>query len=405
MASREPIDAAAAPLRQVTVGGHAMRVFVETPELVDAMVDDIRRARRRVWLECYIFAADEVGRAVAAALEERARAGLDVRVLYDAVGSQFTPAWFFASLASAGVEVHAFHSLWDGLRRFRFLWTLNRRNHRKLLVVDDEVAYFGGMNVSTMGVPPAPRPRAGKTLKPPTLPGRGSGGWRDIHLRMAGPQQAAVSDSFQRSWRRAHGEPVRRRRRSYRRGILAMRPDTVLFFDSGPGRKYTRAGRVFSRLLRQATTSVDLTMAYFVPVGRVLRALLSARRRGVAIRIVVPSQSDVALVQWATRHLYRGLLRRGFEIYERQFRMLHSKLVVVDHEWTVVGSANLDARSLYFNHEFLAVVRSQDLARLMEEIVAEELRQSEQVTRETVAARPWYQRWLARAAYLLRWWL
>jgi len=397
MATPEPLDASAGALiRRATVGRNELQVFVETPELATAMLADIRAAKKRVWLECYIFAADEIGRAVAGALEERARAGLDVRVLYDAVGSQFTPAWFFASMGTAGVQVHGFHSLWEGLRRFRFLWTLNRRNHRKLLVIDDEIGYFGGMNVSATGDPPTPRSKAASS---------GGGSWRDVHLRLVGPDQMAIVDSFSRSWRRAHGENIRRRRRSYRRGILSPRPEAVLFYDSGPGKRFTRAARVFARVLRKAQSSIDISMAYFVPVGRVLRAILGARRRGTAIRVVIPSRSDVPLVEWATRHLYRGLLRRGFQLYERQIRMLHSKLLVVDREWTVIGSANLDARSLYFNLEFIAVIRSREFAQLMVEIIDEEIDQSEQITKEKHANQPWWQRTLAAGAYLLRWWL
>ncbi|MBX3411830.1 MAG: hypothetical protein KF708_03865 [Pirellulales bacterium] len=397
MATEEPLDIiAGAPIRRVTVGRNELRVFVETPELAAAMMADIRAARHRVWLECYIFTSDDVGRAVAAALEDRARAGLDVRVLYDAVGSQFTPAWFFASMAAAGVQVHGFHSLWEGLRRFRFLWTLNRRNHRKLLVIDDRVGYFGGMNVSATGDPPTPRSRAASS---------GGGSWRDVHLRLEGSDQAAIADSFSRSWRRAHGEPIRQRRRSYRRGAISARPEAILFYDSGPGKRFTRAGRVFARVLRNGRTSIDISMAYFVPVGRVLRALLAARRHGAQIRIVVPSRSDVPLVEWATRHLYRGLLRRGFLLFERQIRMLHSKVIVVDQEWTVIGSANLDARSLYFNLEFVAIIRSPEFARLMVEIIDEEIGQSERVTKEKLDALPWWKRTLAAGAYLLRWWL
>jgi len=397
MANPDPLDVSAdATPRRATVGRNELQIFVETPELAAAMLADIRAARRRVWLECYIFTADEVGRAVAAALEERARAGLDVRVIYDAVGSQFTPAWFFASLAAAGVQVHGFHSLWEGLRRFRFLWTLNRRNHRKLLVIDEEVGYFGGMNVSATGDPPTPKGSA---------PSSGGGSWRDVHVRLAGPDQVAIADSYARSWRRAHGEKVRRRRRSYRRGILSLRHDAILFFDSGPGARFTRVARVFARVLRQASSSIDISMAYFVPVGRVLRAILRAKRKGAAIRVVIPSHSDVPMVEWAARHLYRGLLRRGFTLYERQIRMLHSKLIVVDREWTVVGSANLDARSLYFNFEFIAVIRSKELARLMVGIIDEEIAQSERITKEKLTAWPWWHRWLAQAAYQLRWWL
>src|SRR5438477_12324723 len=142
-----PPDNLATPVR-VDVAGHDLTLFVESPPLFAAMLDDLRAARRRIWLETYIIFDDSVGRGIAEVLKEKARAGLDVRLHYDAVGSLTTPYRFFRDLQNAGVRVHAFHSFWEALWRFRFLRVLNRRNHRKLLVIDDRVAYFGGMNVA-----------------------------------------------------------------------------------------------------------------------------------------------------------------------------------------------------------------------------------------------------------------
>src|SRR5207245_4576415 len=138
------------------------------------------------------------------------------------------------------------------------------------------------------------------------------------------------------------GKKVPRRSRSYRKGQLATAAESIQFFDSGPGPKHTRALRVFHRLLSMARKRITLSMAYFLPVGRVLRALLRAHRRGVFIRVVVPAQSDVPVVQRATRCLYGRLLRRRFHIYERQVHMLHSKVMVVDDEGSVLGSCTLD---------------------------------------------------------------
>lgn len=391
-------EASARPANEpvtVTVAGHALTLFVETWPLIEAMVCDIRAARTRVWLETYLFHDDAAGQVVAETLKERAAAGVQVRVLYDAIGSKDTGWGFFRALERAGVQVHAFHSLREALWKFSFLPILNRRNHRKLLVLDDRIAYFGGMNIvdTTLGLVVSPR----------TLPI--SGGWRDVHLRLDGPQQGEVAESFERSWRRAHGEPIARRPRSYRRGQLAAGEESIQFFDSGPGLKHSRAARLFARLLRTAKRSVTFSMAYFLPVGGVLGELLRAPRRGVAVRVVVPGESDVPLVQYASRHLYARLLRRRIRVYERQASMLHSKVMMVDGAWVVVGSCNLDARSLYFNFEFLAVIHARVLARALRRVIGEEIAHSTRITLESLRERSWWRWFVNGLAWSLRWWL
>jgi cardiolipin synthase len=380
----------------VEVAGHELVLFVESPPLIAAMMRDIHSAQKRVWVESYIFLNDSAGITIAEALKERARAGVDVRVLYDAIGSQTTPSAFFRDLEQAGVQVHAFHSIGEALRRFTVFRTLNRRDHRKLMVLDDRVAYFGGMNL----VDPS---HAAVVEQAEALPS--SSGWRDVHVRLTGPQQAEVAESFERSWRRAHGQEIEPRPRAYRRGLLAKGEESIQFFDSGPGIKHTRASRVFTRLIQTAQRSLTLSMAYFLPVGRVLTELLRAHRRGVFIRVVVPGQSDVPVVQYATRYLYRKLLRRRFHIYERQVNMLHSKVMVVDDEWSVLGSCNFDARSFWINLEFFAVIHSKNLARVLTEIVRYEIAHSRRITQHECAQQRWGYRVLDRLAWSLRWWL
>jgi cardiolipin synthase len=381
--------------RTVTVAGHELTLFMESPPMADALVADIRSARVRVWVEVYMILDDAVGQAVADALKERARAGLDVRLLYDFIGSYTTPASFFEELAEAGVEVHAFHSVWEAFWRFSPARLLNRRDHRKLAVIDDRVAYFGGMNLVDQ--------RRTFTEPPQDLPA--SSGWRDVHVRLQGPQQAEIAESFERSWRRAHGEEIPRRTRAYRRAVLAPGEESVQFFDSGPGLRHSRAGRVFTRLLNRAAHTVLLSMAYFVPVGRVRRALVRAHRRGVFIQVVVPGESDVAVVQNASRHLYGRLLRRRFHLYERKFQMLHSKVMVVDGQWSVLGSCNFDARSFWINLEFLAVIHSRTLAKALQEVIRYEIAHSRRITLRETRQRSRWRRFVDRLAWSLRWWL
>jgi cardiolipin synthase len=358
------------------------------------MIDDIRTARERVWVEIYIFIDDRLGRQIAEALKERARAGVEVRVLYDAIGSQGASSQFFREMAESGVQVHAFHTFWEALWRMSIFQVLNRRDHRKLLVIDDRVCYFGGMNLfdqsSAAGIE-----QAG------SFPG--SAGWRDVHVRLVGPKQAEVAESFERAWRRAHGQRVKRRPLYYGKALLDPGDESIQFFDSGPGMTHTRAARVFRQLFNLARRSILMSMAYFLPIGLVLRDLLRAHRRGVGIRVVVPGQSDVPLVQCATRYLYGQLLRRRLHIYERQENMLHSKVMVVDDQWTLLGSSNLDPRSLWINLEFLAVVHSRALARAMKHIILFEIERSRRIRLAESVKRSWWCKLLDRVAWSFGW--
>jgi cardiolipin synthase len=362
------------------------------------MISDIRDARSRVWLETYIFLADAAGLAIADALMERAQAGVDVRVLYDAVGSYTTAEAFFDALRRAGVQVHAYHSIGESLGRFSFMQVLNRRDHRKILVVDDCAAYFGGMNIVDQS-----RAKTIAEAQANSLPA--SAGWRDVHVRLAGRHQKSIAAAFDRLWQRAK---LRRRPGWPRwpvREMLAESGDGIYFFDSRPGWRFRTPLRVLLPLIRRARHSVTISMAYFLPHAKLLRALYRARRRGVAVRIIVPAQNDVRLVQWATRHIYGSLLRHGIDVFERREQMLHSKVMVIDGRWTVAGSCNLDSRSLHWNLEFFSVTRSRAMAAAIEGICAFEIANSRQVKPNDHVQRRWWQCLLHRAAYALRIWL
>ncbi|HEX3657304.1 MAG TPA: phospholipase D-like domain-containing protein [Pirellulales bacterium] len=380
------------------VNGHQLQIFAEFSPLLTSILADVQAARRRIWVESYIFAADPAGAALSEALKAKARAGLDVRVVYDAVGCMSTPAAFFAEMVAAGVRVHGFHKVSDALWRLpRFFQIFNRRNHRKLLVVDDHVAYFGGMNLvdhggsfaATLGHVPA------ANQLPP---------WRDVHVRLVGPQQALVVQAMQALWNRLTGlragpSPWSRRR------MLRSRRDGLYLFDCSPGLKNRRAARVLVPLVRKARRSITISVAYFIPEGPVFRALLRARRRGVKVRVLVPAISDVPPAHWACRHCYDRLVSAGIRLYERQDLMLHSKVLVIDDQWSVIGSCNLDPRSLQWNLEFVGVVRSAAVARVLTRICAYELRCSRRVTDEHCRRRTWWQRLRDWLAWSFRRWL
>lgn len=393
-----PEDAQASDPLPLEVAGQSLQLFVESPPLIAAMIRDIRAARTRVWMESYIFADDAAGTAVAAALVERAQAGLDVRLIVDGWGSFATPNAFFKRLRAGGVRVHLYHAISEAFGKLRMLEVLNQRNHRKLLIVDDDIAYFGGMNiVDQSGI------HSTEDAKRRHLPA--SAGWRDVHVRMVGSQQAEIAVVCERLWRRVLHEHLDPLPPISIDPLLHSTQEDISFFGTRPAFKPYRPQRVFVPLIRAAKREIIVSMAYFVPLGRVLRELNRARKRGVRVRIVVPGSSDVRPVQWAARHFYEYLLKRGYRIYERRELMLHSKALVVDRRWSVIGSCNLDARSLWMNLEFLAVSNSPALARALEEICLEEMRNSVRVTADMCRSRTWTQRTLHRLAWSMRKWL
>jgi len=303
-----------------------------------AMFDSVDRGRNSIFLEMYCFAADDTGREYRNRLAAAAKRGVRVMVLVDAWGSWTTPETFWAPLRDAGAEVRLFHPIRRGLFPFR--------NHRKLLLVDDAIAWLGGMNV-------ADEYHAGRTGEPP---------WRDFLLGVEGPDAARLHRSFLRMWVLAERRLLFRaffRRRAPREGDLPE--GRVSFIASGPGETARLALQTHREVIRNARVSVDLAMGYFFPPGRILRELRRAVGRGVRVRLLVTRRTDVPAMRWAARGLYGRLLRAGIEVFEYLPAILHAKLSVAD-DTLLVGSANLDLRSDRLNHELTAVVRDPALA-------------------------------------------
>lgn len=378
----------------VQAAGHHFWFFLDTTAMLRSLARDLAQAKSRAYVETYIFADDALTAPIAGALADRARAGIDVRVIYDAFGSMTTPQAFFDALLQAGAMVHAHHSLFEALRGLSPLWILNHRDHKKLVVIDDEWAYFGGMNL----LDTRPSRRDAKNTS--------ESGWRDLHVRMSGPQVARVAESFMGSWRRAKKLPAERPSRlNFPSKLWHVPGEALRFVDSRPGLRFTRANRVFRRLLSRAQNEMWIVMAYFLPPWGIWRAIIRSRRRGCKVQVVVPRESDVRLVRWACRYMYRKLLRNNILVFERRGQMLHTKAVVVDREWTVLGSPNLDTRSLFLNYEFLAIVRSRTFADAVRAICQEEIAASDRITTEDYPRLSLLQRFLDRVAYFFRSWL
>jgi cardiolipin synthase len=361
--------------------GNQLELFVEGESATLSMLAAIDGARHEVLLESYIFVDDDTGRRFACALRAAAARGVRVCVLADAVGSFSTAGGFWQDLREAGVEAHLFHRL------FPELWWHPFRDHRKILVVDRQVAFTGGMNIADE--------YSAFTLRKKRLP---PGTMRDTHARLTGPSVWDLVPVFAESWERAGGKTLLASG-SPPRGSGGAR---VLVLDSRPGRGHQETSSALAALVAAARESVWLTNAYFAP-GHSAVAILgyAARRRGLDVRLLLPGKTDVAIVRHAGHGWYSRLLRKGVRIFEYQRTLLHAKTMVVDGYASLVGSTNLDFRSFRFNAECNLVVLDAGVGAAMRGAFETDLADSEEIRLPSWKRRGNLHRFLDRTAGML----
>lgn len=354
--------------------GDIIDLFVDGDELYDAMCRSIGGARRSVYLETYILAWDEVGRPLLEAMAAAARRGLDVRLHVDAFGSLFLfPRAAERWLESQGVKVRRFHR-W----RWRDPLRYNRRNHRKLLVVDGREAYVGGFNLH----------------KECSRRHYGAACWRDTHVRLHGALATQAEELFRNFW-----DGKRRRRIPFelpeRHALLAT--------DDLYGSRRIRF--VLDKLMDGARDRIWVTNPYFVPSRHVQRKLIRAAKRGVDVRVLVPGKSDFLPARWASHAAYASLLAGGVRIFEYLPRVLHAKTVIADQEWSMVGTSNLDYRSFFLNYEINLISREPSLCRALHGQFLADLAESEEIFPDKWSRRPWLHYPLEAVGWLARRWL
>lgn len=366
--------------------GNRLELLLDNEVAFRSKAEAVKGAQRSVWAEYYILEDDATGRAFVADLAERARAGCDVRLLYDAVGSSRVPEESLEGLRAAGGKTEAFLPM-NPLRK---RWSANLRNHRKLLVVDERIGFTGGMNVGDEYA-------RGTSI----TTGSGSGGrnhpWHDAHLRIEGPAVFDLATVFAEDWTFASGERL----------VPSSVPmpftggSVVAILPSGPDQAANANAHVYFSALSGALERCWLTTPYFVPDEPTVQALCNAAYRGIDVRVVVPAESDVPVAQAAGRFFYGNLLRSGVRIFEYQPAVLHAKTVVVDGSWALVGSANLDFRSFSLNFELGALVFDRAFAALLEERFTKDLADSRPVTLAEVEGRGFSERLQLGLARLL----
>ena len=365
----------------------------------------IGAAQREILLEMYWFDSDATGQRFAAALSERARAGVHVCLLYDAIGSLGSDRAMFHAMTASGVHVRQFHPIAPWRRAFR-ISRVFRRDHRKLLVVDAEVAWIGGINITDHQ---APRDAGGD-------------GWRDDCARFRGPVVAQARRLFLDLWQRrggplpidapppppptlaeqarAHVQHAARVLLRGRRGDSVLSaPIQLLAHPVSSTRRNLR--RVYLFHIRGAVRTILIQNAYFLPDPRVRRALERAAARGVEVRVILPRISDVHAVEKASQAIYGPLLRAGVHIHEWVGPMMHAKTALIDG-WATTGSFNLDHRSLRFNLELNIASTLPAFTEALEASVRRDLAASPAVDPEVWARRGWWPRFVSWLYYQFR---
>jgi cardiolipin synthase len=338
-----------------TVGAHEVTLLRNGRELFPSMLDELADAKKTVALEMYWIEDDDVGRTFRAALAECAARGVDVRVVVDGFGSAKLPRDFFDVARRAGVRVRTFRPLFMALEPLRPRGVL-ARDHRKVLVVDDRVAFVGGVNLCSTWSPI----------------GLGGADWRDTAVRVEGPELPAhLRALFDASWARASGARERGHdaadvwtAEGGRIGVLANTPEL---------RRRRKIRQAYLWGLRRAQKSVDITCAYFAPRRVFLRALRQAIRRGVRVRLLLPLESDVWLADVLASSWVRVLSAMGAEVYGYAGSVLHAKSAIFDARWVTVGSHNLDALSWAYNLECNVFVEDEGFGRDATEQFEEDL--------------------------------
>jgi cardiolipin synthase len=336
-----------------------VEVLKNAREFYPAELEAIKAAERSIQLEFYEFRAGDVGDRMLRALTERARAGVAVHVVVDAIGSFGTADSTFAELRQAGGEMFWYHPM-----RLRNIPYVDRRTHRKLLVVDGEVGFIGGAGIADHWL-------CQNKQGPP---------WRDTMFRIRGRAVAGLVSVLSENWLECSGEiltvPMRFATGEPGEGALG------LVVESTPQEGATRARILYQVLLDSARKSIDITNPYFLPDHSARHALLRAiRERGVRVRILTNGKkSDERFVTKLGRSLEVDLVRAGAEIYEYQPGMIHAKLMVIDEQWSVLGSANFDHRSFALNDEVNLAVLDRSLAATLKAQMEEDLARSELLT-------------------------
>ena len=352
--------------------GNDIEVFTAGSDKFEALKRDIASARDYIHVQYFIIENDSTGAELIRLLMDKAREGVNVRILYDYVGSFYVGARVLKRMRDAGIEVHPFLKL----TFMQFAFRVNWRNHRKIVVVDGRVGYLGGMNIADRYV------IGDKKWKP----------WRDTHLRITGEAVAALQYSFAIDWDFTTRDLLTSPTMHY--AASPASPDYLMqMMSSGPTNRWNNISIVFFKAITLAKRCVYIQTPYFLPSESLLKALQSAALADIDVRLMIPRQSDSAMLRLATGSYMKECLLSGIKIYFYEPTIMHAKVLIVDDEFVTTGSTNFDFRSFEHNFEFNTLVYSKEFNHKMKTVFEKDI---EQCTRLLLSK--WKQRPLVQKA-------
>jgi cardiolipin synthase A/B len=359
--------------------GNGVRIYTNGKEFYPAMLEAIRNATRSVNMECYIFQPGRIADQFIDALSDRARKGLNVTIVVDAIGSFNLWGRPVRRLRKAGCRIESYQRLrWYSLARF------NNRTHRELLVIDGRVAFCGGAGIADWwAYPKGKRPA-----------------WRDTMARFEGPIVAGLQGIAAENWLECCGEILTGP--EYFPNLDPAGEATAFVIRSSPSDRSTASRVTFQLLMEGADHEVRISTPYFLPDRTLRRALKEIAQRGVAVSVIVPGRrTDQRWVRLASRRMWGALLQAGVRIYEYRATMTHAKILVIDGLWAVLGTTNIDNRSFEHNDEVNVGVRDTAVAARLLEDYERDLRDCEEITLERWQRRPLWEKVVGPFVWIL----
>ncbi len=349
--------------------GNLVRLLHGGRETFELIINEIEKAERFLTLQFYIFRNDDTGKKIANLLKKKAGEGIKVYILYDHFGSLGTPRRFWKELMNSGIKVAASRPF-KLSAPFKYV----RRDHRKLIIIDGIKAFTGGLNIANE--------YSGFHL-------RKKEPWRDTGILIEGAGVNQLFEEFRRAWRLWAGESIENFSAlsfSFKEGY----PVIPIFASSFSGSRRFR--KLLYYCIKNSKRFIYITTAYFVPGLRLLNCIIKAARRGVDVRLLLPGISDVPAAYYAGRAFYTGLLKNGVRIFHYEGAVLHAKSYVFDGQFSIVGSANLDAQSLRWNDEGNVGIWNQDFGLYMKTLFKNDLKRSNEIFIENWLKRPFCDR-------------
>jgi cardiolipin synthase len=347
--------------------GNRVTLFTDGPAFYPAMLEAIKGAKRSIIMECYIFEDGRIGRQFVDALSERARNGVNVTIVVDAIGSFSLWGRLVSRLRAAGVRIMSYQALrWYSLHR------INNRTHRELLVVDGSTAFVGGAGIADWWAYPT-----GRRKRP----------WRDTMARVEGPVVAALQGVAAENWLECCGEILTGR--DFFPDLKPCGDTTAFVVKSSPSDRATASRVSFQLLIEGSDQSVRIQTPYFLPDRAFRRALVAMAQRGVQLTVIVPGKhTDQKWVRLVSRRMWGPLLKAGIRIFEYQPAMTHAKVLIVDDLWCVLGTTNLDNRSFEHNDEVNLAMRDPSVAARLLQDYERDLADSAEMTLAKWQRRP-----------------